>query len=95
MRFNIEEIENEFLPRQVLLGDVYAMKGGRNRGVWVVVGLRNRMAYVLGIGDEGDVISAQSYGLHAFEEREPIGRCDDVEGMTFNISKGSFRSATQ
>ena len=88
MRFNIDDVRHECMPRELQVGDVYPMKGGRGpRGVWVIVGMRNRTVYLLGVGEEGQVISSQSYGAHCFEEREPIGRCDDVADLTLTITR--------
>lgn len=86
MHFHVEQVEPAFLPREVRVGDVYQMKGGPVRGVWVVVMANDRKACVLGVNRQGEICSAQSYAIHAFQEREPIAFCHDVSELVLTIS---------
>ena len=73
--------------RLVKVGDVYPSKGGRgDNRYWVVINV-NKSGYAacIGIGEEGQVTSCQTYGAWAFEDRPLLGRCDGIEEMNFEI----------
>ena len=81
-------IEQEMPDRRLAKpGDVYPSKGGRgDNRYWVVVAV-NKSGYAacIGIGDEGQVTSAQTYGRWAFEDRPLLGRCESIIEMSFDI----------
>jgi len=72
----------------VQVGDVYPAKGGRgDTRYWLVIALTNseRSAHMLGLDIAGEVVSTASYGVHALEDRERIGFCEDVRSFCPDI----------
>lgn len=69
------------------IGDVYQAKGGRNGTfVWVVVSLRNSVAHLLGINQEGAVVSTASYAEHSLVARQRIGKCESVASLNLTVA---------
>ena len=67
-------------PYEVKVGNLYHSKGGRDTRFWYVVSIKksaSRMrgdrAILLGLDDEWNIVSSQTYGVHALAEREVIG----------------------
>ncbi len=64
---------------EVRIGDVYPKKGGiksKDR-YWVVVRItdRGRTAQVFSVHKDGTVENGCCYGVHAFQNMQPIGNC--------------------
>lgn len=88
MKFNVQDLNRDYLDGQPQVGDVYAARGGPPTIAWVVVALNEsgRAAYLLGIDRNGDVCSTVSYTIRVLEERPLIGRVDMSE-MVFHINR--------
>jgi hypothetical protein len=87
MRFT-PKLQQEIPPRRYAkVGDVYPAKGGRGENrFWVVIAVnKNHYAACIGIGEEGQVTSCQTYGAWAFEDRPLVGRCEGIDEMNFEI----------
>ena len=81
-------LPQEVPPRRYAIpGDVYPSKGGRGETrFWVVISVNDKgYAACIGIGDEGQVTSAQTYGRWSFEDRPLLGRCESIIEMSFDI----------
>lgn len=71
-------------------GNLYRAKGGRGTKVWLLISikptefpnLRSNTACLLGLDDDNNIVSAQTYGIHALRHREVIGHVN-VEDMRF------------
>lgn len=88
MKFNTEAAPANALEcRGVRVGDVYPCKGGRGylKKAWVVMSVREDRCTVLSINEHGEIICGETYGTHAFERRDLIGRVEGLEELIFNI----------
>lgn len=65
-------------------GNLYAAKGGKPTRYWLVVAVCGRYCPVLGLDAEMNIVSAQTYGVHAFEQRPLLDKIDlrQVEFVT-------------
>lgn len=87
MKIDLSKIPSKKLQPEVMVGNVYPAKGGRGGTVaWLVVSVTEKMAHVLGLNVEGEIVSTFSYGIHAFESRDIIGHCPDVRMMTLGVT---------
>ena len=74
------------------VGNIYRSKGGRDTKFWLLVAikpstapiLRSGTACLLGLDENGNIVSAQSYGVHAIRHREVIGHVN-IEELKFNV----------
>lgn len=65
------------------VGNLYAAKGGRGTKFWLLIALKeNGGAVLLGLDDESNIVSGQTYGAHALRHREVIGWIN-VEEINF------------
>lgn len=93
MKFNIpEKISNEFVD-EIRVGNVYKCKGGNKTRFWVCMGFDEQSVSLLGLGANGEVTSAVSYGRHVFspisttfKPREVVGFCESLEQLEFDIT---------
>lgn len=87
MKFTPRVVHDQPSRRLANVGDVYPAKGGRGDSrYWIVLAVNDKgYASCLGIGEEGQITSAQTYGVWAFEERPLVGRCEGIESMNFEI----------
>lgn len=91
MKFNIENAPKELLDDDVAVGNVYNSKCKTITKFWVVVAIRGHQVIMLGMDDEGNITSSQTYGRHMFEDnqwtrgRKPIGRVVDLPSLEFKI----------
>lgn len=86
MKVDLSTIPTEKLRPTVEVGNVYPAKGGRGGTVaWLVVSTTERMAHVLGISSEGEIVSTASYAMHAFESRDLIGYCEDIKNLNLGV----------
>jgi hypothetical protein len=80
-----------FLPEGPQVGYVYLSKNSRTTKYWVIVAINGRMAVMLGLDAEGNVVSGSNYGLHCFEDhewgpgRKPIGVVRNMPDMCFDV----------
>jgi hypothetical protein len=66
------------------VGNIYKAKGGRDTKFWLLVSIKRRVrgdllsgtACLLGLDDHFNIVSAQSYGLHALLDRNVVGWVD-------------------
>ncbi len=88
MKIDLSNIEkNKFQP-DVMVGDIYPAKGGRGgTSAWLVVGVTEKMAHVLGLNVEGEIVSTSSYGVLAFECRERIGFVEEFKDTIMAVIK--------
>lgn len=77
---------------EVIVGNVYAAKGGAPTRYWVIVGVRNNTAIMLGLDAEGVLCSANTYGKSTFDGtrtydkgRPILGFCAGLEDLVFDI----------
>jgi hypothetical protein len=88
---NAPKFPNEGLE----IGNVYRCKGGANsdQKFWVVVGLPRDRVVMLGIDNEGNIVSSADYGQHVFNCQSPyftrgrdiVGRCKDMPALNFSV----------
>lgn len=73
------------------VGNLYRSKGGRDTKFWLLISikptsspnLRSDTACLLGLDKNGNIVSAQSYGIHALRHREVIGHVN-IEELRFH-----------
>lgn len=72
------------------VGNLYRSKGGRDTKFWLLIAIkpttsciRSNTACLLGLDDENNIVSTQSYGIHALRHREVIGRVN-IEELRFH-----------
>lgn len=75
---------------EVLVGNIYMAKGGTNgkrpRTVyWAVVATTETACSLLGLDDEGHVVTATSYNKHAVQDRRLVGRVPALATMIMEI----------
>ncbi len=65
-------------------GNLYAAKGGKPTRYWLVVAVCGRSCPMLGLDENMNIVSAQTYGVHAMERRPVLDRIDlrQVEFVT-------------
>lgn len=87
MKFNLNVQSPLPVRRRAEVGDVYPAKGGRgDTRYWIVLSINARgYASVIGLDEEGHIVSGQTYGSWAFEDRPLLGRCAGIESMSFDI----------
>lgn len=86
MKFNTTALPQDLRARgEVQIGDVFPAKGRKPTVCWVVIGLHNSSAMLVGLSEQGDVVSSQSYYARHLTERPIIGRCPQVAEMRFDI----------
>lgn len=86
MKFNMNTPPRGILGEEVRVGNVYPAKGPKPTVAWVVIGIRNSSAILLGIDAVGEICSVQTYYTKHLQDRPVIGRCDGVEDLSFNLS---------
>lgn len=87
MRFNISENINQIIQSPVV-GSVYNVRGGSGAKLgymMVIVSIRDKMATVLTINKDGEVVGGSNYGLHYFEDKCPMAFCRGLEDLSFDI----------
>ncbi len=92
MKFNTENKPN-FPDDEFMVGNVYRCKGGARypQKFWVVIGIHDGMAIMLGISAEGNITSCAKYGQYVFDgtspnfQREFVGRATNIGELTLNI----------
>lgn len=85
MKFTPAPDDDLSQSQEVLVGNVYPAKGGRKPNYWLIVSVTGSSAHALGLNAEGEIVSATSYGLHAFEDRPIVGHCTDLSIVNLNI----------
>lgn len=65
---------------EVRVGNLYPSKGGRDTRFWYVISIKKSKsryqgdrAVLLGLDEEFNIVSSQTYALHVLEERELLG----------------------
>lgn len=89
MKFDISNIPERICRTSVRVGDVFNARGGRGRtALWVVVslGCEGTTAHMLGLDEEGAIISTASYSVSYFERRERVGYAPDIAEMRCQIT---------
>lgn len=66
------------------VGDIYPAKGGIDTKMWLVVSIKERTGSVcvLGLDEEWNIVSAQTYASHAMRHRRLIGHVN-IEEIRF------------
>ena len=92
MRFTISD---DFSLDEVRVGNVYPVKGGRQAryAVGMVVlaiseprdKFSDRMCHMVTVAKDGEIVSTSSYGVHAMEDRIPIGFVRGLDVLTFDV----------
>jgi hypothetical protein len=92
MRFAISD---DFSLDEVRVGNVYPVKGGRMSRFAVGMvciaiseprsAIDGRMCHMVTVSKDGEIVSTASYGLHAMEERMPIGFVRGLDTLEFNV----------
>jgi len=79
-----ESIANSLLFKP---GDLYAAGGsGSKTAFWLVVAITERGgAHVLGLSEDGQIVSTASYNAHAIESRRKVGHCPQIADLTLHI----------
>lgn len=94
MQIHIET--NNFIPEdKPRVGNVYHIRGGRGlRYGYMNILLaiteptdeyRGYMALCLTINKEGQPVGITQYGIHYFEDKQPIAFCDGCEDINLSI----------
>lgn len=79
--------------REDMIGNVYPVRGGfgaRNGHVHVIIAAteKTRGCYkysgytALVVDSEGDIVGANHYGFHYFDEKIPMAKVDGIEDIT-------------
>lgn len=69
------------------VGDVYRAKGPGPTRYWIVLARSNTGGlHMLGLDVGGSVVSTASYGAHAMEFRQRVGRCHDLQSFRLPIA---------
>ena len=82
MRFALEELPQDALPKPPRVGDLYAAKGGNGTtALWLMVSesATGQSGHYLGLDDQGAIVSTASYNNHAMLSRAVVGRVDIAE----------------
>ena len=65
---------------EVVVGNLYRSKGGRDTRFWYVISIKKPKskyqgdrAILLGLDEDWNIVSSQTYAVHALEERELLG----------------------
>lgn len=85
MRFSMQEAPAAVAYERVRVGDVYKSKGGNKSVFWLIVGITGLRAHAIGLDREGEIVSTTSYGVHAFADRELLGRCEGIDDFKADI----------
>lgn len=77
---------------EVRVGNVYPAKGAARKRIamWVVIAINEtrmggQSAHLIGLNDDGVITSTTSYGVHAMQGRDLIGRVEGLEDLEFNV----------
>lgn len=77
MRFSMEGAPQ--IERPIQVGDVFRAKGPRPTRFWLVLALGSGSSlHLAGLDEGGRIVSTASYGDHAMERRERVGRCHEM-----------------
>lgn len=83
MKFNVRQVKTNVIE----IGNVYLAKGP-GPSYWVVVAITPRGgAHMLGIDEEGNIVSTTSYGAHVLHDRRLVGRCEDLKSLVFEVKE--------
>lgn len=88
MKFNLGSELQRRVSKEIKIGDVYPARGGKTGAVyWVVVGISGdwKCVRVLGVDENGDVVSATSYNPHSLQDRPRVGFVKDLDKLEFDI----------
>jgi len=95
MQFVIPDaVASSVAENDLLVGNVYAARGGNKTSFWVVVGVTDKGVALLGIDRSGNIVSATTYGRHVFEGgnyrdgRPILGRVEGIQDLQFEITWG-------
>lgn len=80
MRLNLDNAPPHVHYDGVQVGDVYPVLGGANmKARWkVVVSITGNTVVFLTFNQDGEVVGATQYGLHAVEKRYRVGRVTNL-----------------
>lgn len=81
-----DKTDMDEVPPPVEVGNVYRSKGGKDTAFWIIVGVRGNAAHAIGIDCEGEIRSTTSYGVHTFQRRQLMGRCEGILDLTLDIT---------
>lgn len=83
MRFNLPDPKPE--PDNVVrVGNVYASKNTAVTKYWVVIAVTGNSCQLVGINDEGEITTVQSYNNYVMEKRQLLGICN-LSNLVFDI----------
>jgi len=94
MNITMPETLPEYLeePGPLQVGDMFLSKNRRKTHYWIVVGFDTTSCHLLGIGAEGEITQAASYGRHVFEgygnifkPRRKVGLCHGLQDMNLQV----------
>ena len=87
MNFNLDQLSPVYTSKVPCVGNVYCARGGKKGSTrfWIVVAIRGDSTYLLGINNDGEICSSQSYYTSAVGRMPLIGYCPDVDCMEFSI----------
>ena len=90
MKFNLIKV-SEALKTPIKVGNVYSARGGSKANsprMWVLVAIdeKHDSVVLLGIDQEGNIVSGVKYYKYTVAKWPLVGECPDVVNMSFSIS---------
>lgn len=87
MNFNLDQLNPVYTSNKPCVGNVYCARGGKKDSTrfWIAVAMKGETTYLLGINNDGQICSSQSYYTSVVGKMPLIGYCPDVDGMEFAV----------
>ncbi len=95
MKFDLSSLPEGALDAAPKVGDVYPAQGGRPTAAWIVVGIGDHTAYLLGVDRDGNICSTQSYNFIALEDRPRIGFCKQIADLVLAVKNIDIRRSSR
>jgi hypothetical protein len=88
MKMKIEIALTNFVPEiQPQVGSVYNVRGGKGARLGymniIFAITKDRMALIITVDRDGEIISCCSYGVSYFEDKQPIAFVDGFDQLEF------------
>ena len=87
MNFDLSRLNPVYTSKTPCVGNVYAAQGGKKDGTrfWVILAIRGDGCVLLGINNQGEIISTQGYYTHVMVAKPLIGWCPGVMDLNLEI----------
>lgn len=82
--------------REQMIGNVYPVRGGfgaRNGHMHIIIAATEKVKgccqyggyTTITVDSDGDIVGANNYAFHYFDEKVPMARCDGIEGVELTL----------